>query len=73
MKWVSLSNSDVLIYIGWGTGIFAREFSPMIKRVILLDKEVGGYEDSVKKARIHMLILGKLNVDYWKEMPCLFP
>lgn len=73
MKWFSLSNSDTLIDIGGGTGTFTREFSPMVKRVILLDKEVGGYEDSVKKARIHMLILGKLNVDYWKEMPRLFP
>ena len=38
----------------------------MVKRVILLDKEVGGYEDSLKKARIHMLILSNLNVDYLK-------
>lgn len=66
MKWFSLSNSDILIDIGGGTGTFAREFSSVVKRVILLDKEVGGYEDSLKKARIHMLILGNLNVDYLK-------
>lgn len=59
---LNLAPGDMLIDLGGGSGVWTQELAPLVKRVILIDREAPGYEGGLDRAK--RLYVGRLKNCY---------